>query len=484
MKSTKLLSVSLFLLSLFQPLKAQESLTNSSANTLWEFATSGKVLSSPIIHNNILYIGSDDKNFYAIDIENGTEIWSYSTNDPVRSTPSIDNNIICFESGNILYALNLNGELIWEYDLCESTYRLQYDGWDYFHSSPAISNGIVYICTEQGQAYGIDLATGTEVFKCSTGENHGIRTSPAVYDGKIYFGDWHGKLYCFDLTSAELVWLYDTYPERAWSGGASISTSPVVAEGKVYFAGRSSILFCLDAETGNKIWSFTSPTSQWIVGGPTYENGVIYMGSSDQRWFRAFNAETGEIIWEIKVDQNVFSTPKIAEEYIYFGTGNAYRNNTGSVYAVNKSDGEIRNTYSFNTAIHSSPIFFNNNLYFGGYNGNVYSIQDFGVTGIEQNNMDNDLNKSFQLNQNYPNPFNPRTIIIYNLPFRGHVDLEIFDLSGRKVKTLINGMEEAGKKEVIWGGKNNYNKNVSAGVYFYRLAADKFVGIKKMILLK
>ena len=66
----------------------------------------------------------------------------------------------------------------------------------------------------------------------------------------------------------------------------------------------------------------------------------------------------------------------------------------------------------------------------------------------------------------------------------GIVTLKIFDALGREVKTLVDNFEDAGRKEVIWNGTNNFGKNVSSGIYFYRITAHENVNVKKMIMLR
>ena len=86
---------------------------------------------------------------------------------------------------------------------------------------------------------------------------------------------------------------------------------------------------------------------------------------------------------------------------------------------------------------------------------------------------------SFNLEQNYPNPFNPVTTIQYSLPRAEHVSLKMYNPLGREVATLMNGQEEAGFKSVEFDGRN-----LSSGVYFYRLTAGAFVQTRKMVLVK
>jgi hypothetical protein len=86
---------------------------------------------------------------------------------------------------------------------------------------------------------------------------------------------------------------------------------------------------------------------------------------------------------------------------------------------------------------------------------------------------------SYELYQNYPNPFNPSTTIKFTTPERGRLALKIFDILGREVATLVNGDLEAGSHQATFDASK-----LSSGIYFYRLQAERFVSVKKMLLLK
>lgn len=91
---------------------------------------------------------------------------------------------------------------------------------------------------------------------------------------------------------------------------------------------------------------------------------------------------------------------------------------------------------------------------------------------------------SFGLEQNYPNPFNASTRISFSLLESCHVNLDVFDMTGRKVATLENGHFEAGNYSVVWNGKTDSGALLSSGIYFYKLRTDSFVDTKRMLMLK
>ena len=92
--------------------------------------------------------------------------------------------------------------------------------------------------------------------------------------------------------------------------------------------------------------------------------------------------------------------------------------------------------------------------------------------------------KTFSLSQNYPNPFNTNTTIEYQISEESEVEIRIYDVLGREVKTLIDEKKTTGYYEVVWDGRNNMEMKVSNGIYFCKFRADSFTDIKKIIFIK
>ncbi|HET6272278.1 MAG TPA: T9SS type A sorting domain-containing protein [Bacteroidota bacterium] len=90
----------------------------------------------------------------------------------------------------------------------------------------------------------------------------------------------------------------------------------------------------------------------------------------------------------------------------------------------------------------------------------------------------------YKLNQNYPNPFNPTTHITYALPKAGSVMLDVYNIIGQKVKSLVHTIQTAGTWNVEWNGTDDAGAGVASGVYFYRLETPGVVLTRKMLLMK
>jgi hypothetical protein len=94
------------------------------------------------------------------------------------------------------------------------------------------------------------------------------------------------------------------------------------------------------------------------------------------------------------------------------------------------------------------------------------------------------LPKEFTLSQNYPNPFNPVTNIDFALPRAAHVRIDIFNILGSKISTLVNEHLSAGYKSVEWDGRSSSGQAVSSGVYLFRITAGEFTASRKALLMK
>jgi N-acetylneuraminic acid mutarotase len=129
----------------------------------------------------------------------------------------------------------------------------------------------------------------------------------------------------------------------------------------------------------------------------------------------------------------------------------------------------------------TSQIDFQVDIMSDGYHfwSDSFSIVITGISETERN-----FPMEYSLKQNYPNPFNPTTTIKYDLPNTSEVVLRIYNTLGQEVATLTNETQTAGEKSIVWDGRDKFGKQVSSGVYIYRLEAGDYVKSRKMVLLK
>jgi outer membrane protein assembly factor BamB len=166
----------------------------------WKFQTKDRILSSPVLDNQMLYFGSEDGNFYAIDKNSGKELWHYTTRGHIQSTATVVKNIVFFESGNVYYALNkISGEELWTYDPGSALWGYKIDPYDDKRSKAIVNKGVLYVGSSLGYLYGFDAESGEKVFTINSDYGQPIRTTPCINNDMLYFGDWSGKIYAYDL---------------------------------------------------------------------------------------------------------------------------------------------------------------------------------------------------------------------------------------------------------------------------------------------
>jgi len=116
-------------------------------------------------------------------------------------------------------------------------------------------------------------------------------------------------------------------------------------------------------------------------------------------------------------------------------------------------------------------------LFVGNVKGGLYYYENWDVFGIQQ--IGNEIPNGYKLWQNYPNPFNPTTNIKYQIIKNSHVKLNVYNVQGKEITTLVNEEQSYGTYQVDWDASN-----FPSGVYYYRLKAGNFSEVKKMVLLK
>ena len=192
--------------------------------------------------------------------------------------------------------------------------------------------------------------------------------------------------------------------------------------------------------------------------------------------------ETIPFTWEPSVDVDSDVVYKIIVTLNYFGTvyTNEYENIpytttglSGYVYAILMTNLNIPR-WNMEYVIEASDEEFT-------------IVSEEGAFVLENTSLSIDgeiVPEVFALHQNYPNPFNPVTSLRYDLPEDGLVNITVYDMIGRLVKTLVNSPQTAGYKSIQWNATNNRNEPVSAGLYLYTIHAGEFRKTKKMVLLK
>lgn len=298
----------------------------------WKFHTNGRVISSPAVANGTVYVGSTDKNLYAIDQESGALKWKFATGSLVTSSPAVSGGAVYFGSydGNF-YALDAaSGKLKWKFQTAgERRYAGKHlhglqpaaetmpDPWDFFLSSPSVWNGAVYFGSGDGNVYALDAASGSLKWKFQTSDV--VHSSPAIANGVLFIGSWDSFLYALDAATGKEQWRFKTGEDPAIHNHVGIQSSPAVAGGVVYFGCRDSNVYAVDAATGKQQWFFSTKGS-WVNNSPVVHEGKVYFGTSIPGFVHAVDADSGALAFTVDSKVPVFSSLAIANGMLYFGT--------------------------------------------------------------------------------------------------------------------------------------------------------------------
>jgi len=385
----------------------------------WKFATGGKVLSSPVANQGVIFFGSYDRNVYAVDAETGVQKWKYSTFGPVASTPAVANGVVYFMSyDGKFYAVDAaTGRGKWKFTTggdrhfeakglhgVQPMTQTYVDAWDMFQSSPVVAQGMVYFGSGDGNLYALDAETGALRWKFATGDV--VHSSPAYDAGTLYFGSWDSYLYAVDAATGQKKWQFKTGEDSLIHNQVGFQGSPAVVNGVVYVGCRDSGFYAIDAATGTQNWKFDNKGS-WIVVSPAVVSGKVLFGTSDSSLVHLVDAATSKPEFDLHVAAYNFSSPAVAQDVAYFGLMN------GTLIAVDlktgkplwefqtevsrenrgfflNSDKTLNNTMLFRGdfeenaiqlerlftigSIASSPLVMNGNVYFGSTDGYMYAL--------------------------------------------------------------------------------------------------------------
>jgi outer membrane protein assembly factor BamB len=384
----------------------------------WEYQTGGDVYSSPAVVDGKVYVGSTDMDWYCLDAYTGDLIWNFTVGHYVRS-------------------------------------------------SAAVSGGKVFTGADDGYFYALNADTGEQVWKTSAGGFYPhllaapeaeARSSPIVIGSRIYCGALDGKLYCL-TTSGDVDWTYSTE--------GPIMGSPGYADGVIYIASTDGYLYAIDT-SGNLVWqsSFTlnnevgvpDYSQHYAIATPSIADGILVIGGGVQygnaapgvdyeamnqstpsgafgggiRMF-AFDAETGESIWNISragntepsyvpciIDGQIYAGeffeltaadiddpnagPYYAADFSYsnrrhgnctWGTWVGYQiqssaayaddltgakiyvgSDIGSVYCLDATDGSTISVFTAGGNVPCSPAIWDGKMYIGATTGKVYCFDD------------------------------------------------------------------------------------------------------------
>ena len=328
----------------------------------WRRDLGSPVTSTPAVGHGLVFVGTYDGVYRALRTSDGRSVWTFRTGPPTplrwgyesgetwTSSPVLSGELVAFGARDgKLYALDAaTGRLRWSYAADARIY-----------SSPAVAGAAVFVGSQDGTVHAVTLATGKGKWRFATegtklkSENFGfdrttVQSSPAVSDGVVYLGARDGSHYALDAETGVERWRVDH--QVSW-----VNTSPAVSDGLVYVGSSDGhFVQAVDAATGAEHWRAATTGIVW--SSPAVDSARVYIGEGDGTLY-ALEKHSGKEVWRYRIGGRILSSPVVHQGRIYFGSDD------GGVYAVNAAPAApLARAVFWDTAFASAPLTLNRPL--------------------------------------------------------------------------------------------------------------------------
>jgi outer membrane protein assembly factor BamB len=331
-----------------------------------EFGRRANLFGRPAVDGPMAYVPSVDGSVYAIDtsqpeqmiafVRNGASrqpLWRFTTTDQIWSSPALSNGVLYVGS---------QSKSLFAVDARTGTSKWGFPTNAPIVGSPALADGIVYIGNFDNNLYAVSAETGDELWSFPTGGP--LISSPAVADGLVYVGSNDFSVYAVDAQSGAQRWRYET-EERVLS-------SPAVVDGVVYIGSHDHNVYAIDGATGDVRWKF--PTGERVRSSPAVVDGVVYVGSYDNNVY-AIDAETGTELWRFATNGWVVASPLVHNGVVYIGSDDRH------FYAIDAASGQELGRLQADDVVQSFPAVIGDQIIFGSGDGTVYAVNQVPSSG-------------------------------------------------------------------------------------------------------
>lgn len=307
---------------------------------------------------SMVFAGSNNKNFYAIDAANGSLIWKFSANKNFcYSNPVLYNDVVYAAADNTMYA----------FDAATGTVKWSYNAGNQIKATAAYDNGIIYFGSYDHHFVGLDAKTGS--VKLNVTEPDEINTTATIASGYAYFSGVKGDVYVVDIHLGISKKIFKT-------GGAIFGSSPTLANSTLYIGSDDNKMYALSTTNGQVKWKFDTEGISAGYTHPAVVNNVAYFGTAQSLndddavlgSMYAVDATTGTMLWRKLDHKGFYSSPIVVGNMIYTTCFD------GNIYALNSRNGETQWKSLIFPNSNTMPTVAEGTLYVGGGTGNLYAM--------------------------------------------------------------------------------------------------------------
>ena len=342
----------------------------------WYFKCDGAVNGTPVIVDQMVYVGSNDGHMYGLDFDSGELRWSWhpgrteSRAFRLFSAPIVrEGRLYVGSADGYLYCLDAaSGQLVWEFRIGE-----------WLRSAPAFSGDTLIVAALDGTLYGlVDGGSRAEQLWNQRISTHSILSDLVESDGAVYVSTANLYLYCVD-SEGNIQWKHGLIEgveldqvrvlTDQIAGGGYYAGKPTAVGEHVYVGSPSGFVHAIHETSGQEIWRFECGAA--VSAAPTYYNGRIYFGQQGgEDWYYCLDAETGNLVWKQTVGWD-WGSANIAQDRVFVPGID------GFVNCLDANSGAILWRYRTSRSTCSEPVIDGDMVYFGGWDHYFYAFDLF-----------------------------------------------------------------------------------------------------------
>ncbi len=348
-----------------------------------------KTFNPPVVKGDVIYFGSLDGNFYALDVNSGYMRWSYAAKNAVNSVPFADDERVYFgaNDGNVYAVSKDEGKLAWMF-AAETPVQ----------STILRYNNSIIFTSDTGAMYFLDM-NGRETHRVPNPvwSHHTFQ----VFDGILYWAPEGRRFGAYDIANKNFLWMVDTNsPYAIWYSFAALDQTAIYYASAFYkYTSVELTYYALDRKTGQVIWqekddldqgkhvpfsqhnAFMRHVQLLDYMAPALYNDIVVYTSGDAL-VRAYHRKTGKQVWLRKFDWPTSSAPTIAGDRVYFGVygdeqmGPKKTGRGPRLICLSASDGNILWEMETEGAVLNAPVVSGKRMLFGTDRNLFYVLEE------------------------------------------------------------------------------------------------------------
>ena len=288
---------------------------DSHCKEQWSFQTRDRVKADPLVSDGVVYIGSYDGHFYALDAKTGKPRWTFPNAVRSKKAPSQ------FEmpgQGESSKGQVKAPDSAAAPQPASSAPDDPTDVGGFSYSSATIHNGVIFVGNLDYRLYALDAKTGKMLWRYKT--EAPVTSSPRVSGVNLYFGSNDGNVYSINIENLQQPTVRWKVPTRDW-----VNSSVRLDEGLAFVGSNDRRLYALDEKTGSARWSFA--TKGPAISVPTIFKSLVFVaGGAGDGHIYALNKQTGDLHWRFRTGDKIESDPVVALDarHLYVSSSDGY----------------------------------------------------------------------------------------------------------------------------------------------------------------